>query len=194
METGGVVYYGLADATDLWQPVDAGYAQTLKQLIAIEHRDWLDADNNSDKWFNNDGNENPFTAKERRILITHWAGEAWKKLNESKYDQLCWRCWGATGALITADGSEDKKIKPEGLPNYEVPPPTLLDGNIEVAKSNMYEVNPFILPDLDEEESGFSHEDELLMNEEEEADVDIEGTTDEYIFDIIDNYIFECRA
>ena len=28
-----------------------------------------------------------------------------------------------TGCLITADGSEDEKIKPEGLPNYRVPPP-----------------------------------------------------------------------
>ena len=28
-----------------------------------------------------------------------------------------------TGCLITADGSEDKKIQPEGLSNYEVHPP-----------------------------------------------------------------------
>lgn len=30
---GGVVWYGLPGATDLWQPVDAGYAQILKVLI-----------------------------------------------------------------------------------------------------------------------------------------------------------------
>lgn len=30
---------------------------------------------------------------------------------------------GKTGCLITADGSEDDKICPEGLPNYQVPPP-----------------------------------------------------------------------
>ena len=29
----GVGWYGLPNATDLWQPVDAGYAQILKTLI-----------------------------------------------------------------------------------------------------------------------------------------------------------------
>ena len=28
----GLVWYSLADGTDLWQPVDAGYAQVLKTL------------------------------------------------------------------------------------------------------------------------------------------------------------------
>lgn len=32
-----------------------------------------------------------------------------------------------TGCLITADGNEDKKIQPEGLPNQAVPPPIALD-------------------------------------------------------------------
>ena len=50
-----------------------------------------------------------------------------RQLNTPKYNQLGWRCWEATGALITADGSEDEKIKPEGLPNYVVLPPLILD-------------------------------------------------------------------
>ena len=29
---GGVVWYGLPNATDLWQPVDAGYVQLLKSV------------------------------------------------------------------------------------------------------------------------------------------------------------------
>ena len=45
---------------------------SLKALIASEHRKWLDIDNNSDRWF---GNEQPYSAKERRILTTHWAGD-----------------------------------------------------------------------------------------------------------------------
>ena len=52
------------------------------------------------------------------------AVEAWKKLTTSgKYDDLFKRCWETTGCLITADGSEDDKVKPEGLHNYKVPPP-----------------------------------------------------------------------
>ena len=71
----GLLWYGLPSATDLWQPVDAGYAASLKALITIEHRKWLDIDNNSNRWF---GNKQPYSAKERRILIPHWAGDAWE--------------------------------------------------------------------------------------------------------------------
>ena len=84
-ELSGLVWYGLPDATDLWQPVDTGYAQVLKALIAKEQQDWLDDESNADRWF---GNEKSFFAKERRILISHWAGEAWTKLCGSKYEQL----------------------------------------------------------------------------------------------------------
>ena len=43
----GGMWYGLPGGTDLWQPVDAGYAQVLKALICIEHRDWLDRDSHA---------------------------------------------------------------------------------------------------------------------------------------------------
>ena len=75
----------------LWQPVDAGYAATLKRLIAVE---------------------------QQKILITHWAGEAWKALNTSKYDKQRKKCWTMTGCLMTSNGSEDSLFKPEGLDSY----------------------------------------------------------------------------
>ena len=81
----GVVWFGLPDATDLWQPVDAGYAQVLKSLIAKEQQTWLDIETNADRWF---GNAEPYTAKERRILVSYWAGKAWDKLSDSYYDKL----------------------------------------------------------------------------------------------------------
>ena len=43
------LWCGLACATNLWGPVDAGYATTQKFLIAIEHRKWLDIANNADR-------------------------------------------------------------------------------------------------------------------------------------------------
>ena len=73
----GVVWSRLSNATDLWQPVDAGYSQVLKSLISIEHREWVEFDSYGDRWF---CNEKPFSAKERRILISNWAGNAWEKL------------------------------------------------------------------------------------------------------------------
>ena len=63
----GLLWHGVPGANDLWQPVDAGYAATRKALIAVVHRTWLDTDNHSDRWL---GNEEPYTAKERRSLIT----------------------------------------------------------------------------------------------------------------------------
>ena len=90
----GLVWYGLPGSTNLWHPVDARYAQVLKALIGIEHRDWLDRESNSDRWFNN---ENLFSAKERQIIITEWAGEAWKKLGGPQYDNLRHSCWRKTG-------------------------------------------------------------------------------------------------
>ena len=37
------------------------------------------------------------------------------------------KCWTITGCLITADRLDDNLIKPEGLPNFIVPPPSFLN-------------------------------------------------------------------
>ena len=33
----GLVWYGVANATDIWQPIDAGYAQLLKVIMQSLH-------------------------------------------------------------------------------------------------------------------------------------------------------------
>ena len=58
-------------------------------------------------------------------LITQWVGNAWKKLCGPEYEHLRLRCWQKTACLMTADGSEDQFITPEGLPGYKLPPPCL---------------------------------------------------------------------
>ena len=40
----GVCWYGVPGVTDIWQPVDAGYAELLKVKIRQEHYNWLDSD------------------------------------------------------------------------------------------------------------------------------------------------------
>ena len=55
-------------------------------------------DNHSDRWF---GNEVPYTAKEKRILITQWGGEASNAFNSSKYDKQRKKCWSMTGCLLS---------------------------------------------------------------------------------------------
>ena len=169
-EMGGTVWFGLADATDLWQPVDAGYAATLKMLVAKTHQEWLDDDSYADRWFNN---VQPYSATERRVLITHWVGNAWKMLNQPKYDKLRNACWTATGCLLTADGSDDHLVKPEGLPEFQVPPPTSQIHDAE-PKSNIYEVSPFDGETESEMDMlvGFDPDDEIDIEETDEIDIE----------------------
>ena len=116
------VCYGPKNLTNCWQPVDAGYGKLLKTLSLHEQQLWLEKDENIERWVGNAERET-FTAKERRILITHWVGEAHLKLQEPKYDRFRRLCFEKTGCLITADGSDDALIKPEGLPDFVVTPP-----------------------------------------------------------------------
>lgn len=81
VKLGGLVWYGLPGATNLWQPVDAGYAKILKVLIGQAQRKWLDDEKNAEKRY---GHEKSFSTKERRILITYWVAEANKKLLNSE--------------------------------------------------------------------------------------------------------------
>ena len=102
--------------------MDAGYAQILKVLVRQAFDHWIENDDNIDKWFNPD---KTFTAKDCRILVCNWAGEAYKNLLGPEYDNLRRCCFGYP---ISADGSEDEFITREGLSNYVVPPPmSLLD-------------------------------------------------------------------
>ena len=121
----GIVWYGVANATDIWQPIDAGYAQLLKVLIKQEFFNWLDDEDNIDKWYG----ETVFSASDKRMLITRWVGKAYRKICDPKYDHLRYWLFGKTETLITADGSDDDKIQPEGLPNYNVQPPSVIDAS-----------------------------------------------------------------
>ena len=71
---------------------------------------WLEQGENLDLWHDKIG------AKDRLILMTKWAGEAWKEL--SKDMDLFTKLFQKTGCLITADGSDDNKIRPQGLDPY----------------------------------------------------------------------------
>ena len=48
--------------------------------------------------------------------MTQWTGEAWRKLSSVK--MFAKKLFMKTGCLITADGSDDDMIKPQGLQPY----------------------------------------------------------------------------
>ena len=178
----GVCWFGLPNATDLWQVVDAGIAQLLKTLTKKEQDDWLMDDENSDKWYGHTEDKKSFTASERRILISHWCGEAWKKLISGTYDSFIKGCWERTGCLITADGSEDEKIKPESLSDYKVPPPIdYVEATTAVAVANVVpeviidpsiEQEPEPEVELEEEEEPIDEEEVQLDREEDRTFAD----------------------
>ena len=64
----GIAWFGLPNVTDLWQVVDAGYAQLLKTLTDQAFHTWLDDDEQSRFWY---GQKKDFTAKDRRVMITN---------------------------------------------------------------------------------------------------------------------------
>ena len=53
----------------------------------------------------------------KKIFIRNWAGNVYRKLTQSSYEGFRLRLFEKTGCLITEDGSEDKKVNPEGFPN-----------------------------------------------------------------------------
>ena len=120
-KSGGILWYGVKNATDIWQHVDAGMGRILKTLVAQEQQDWLEYDNNIDLWIGN--TQKKLNAEERRILLTHWAVNAYEKLKDSENTNLHYRCFQRTGCLITAGRSEHNFITPEGLDGYVVLPP-----------------------------------------------------------------------
>ena len=108
--------------------------ELIKVLAKQEHDGQLDRDENADRWY---ANTEPYFAKESRILITHWVGDAQNKLlSDQQYKPFLWRMFQKTGCLITGNGIDDDKIQPEGSPNYKVYPPMPLDSAAAAPVSN----------------------------------------------------------
>ena len=68
-------------------------------------------------------NETSETASDCRILITHWVGEAYERLQLTDYNKIRYGSFEKTGSLITADGSDYTKVNTEVFINYVVPKP-----------------------------------------------------------------------
>ena len=97
--------------TDQVQPVDRGMGRQIKCYMGQEEDAWLEDDNNLEKW-----EDNKLTASDRRILIATWFFEACKRAFEGAAKR---KYFEHAGALMTAYGSDDDKIKLEGVPKGE---------------------------------------------------------------------------
>eukprot|EP00794_Sanderia_malayensis_P014570 gene14571-16073_t len=68
-----IVYLLPPNHTDKVQPIDAGFGKTLKAKIGESMERWLEKEDHIDKW------HGKISAKERRVLMTEWVGEAWEE-------------------------------------------------------------------------------------------------------------------
>ena len=72
---GGSSHNFLPGNTDELQPVDRGVGAALKRECLEVQDDWLRIPANSAEW-----KSGRMPAKRRRILLTHWYGEAWERM------------------------------------------------------------------------------------------------------------------
>jgi len=105
-----VVYLLPENHTDKVQPIDAGYGKMIKKKIAEQMEKWLEKEENLEMWHNS------IPATTRRVLMTKWAGEAWRELSSD--EDFVKKLFEKTGCLMTADGEDDEKVRPQGLEPY----------------------------------------------------------------------------
>ena len=106
-EMNTIVYLLPDNHTDKVQPVDAGFGKAMKQKIGEAMQIWFEKEENLEMWLGK------ISAKDRRTLMTQWTGHAWREL--SARHEFIRKLFEKTGCLITADGSHDDKIRPQGL-------------------------------------------------------------------------------
>lgn len=99
--------------TDEVQPVDDGMGRQVKIYMGQFQDTWLENDDNLEKW-----ESNQLTASDRRVLIATWFYDAVVKACESPKTKR--KYFEHTGALMTADGTDDDKMRFEAKPKGEV--------------------------------------------------------------------------
>ena len=135
-------------------PVDNGMGKAWKAKSGeLQERD-LEDEVFADSWDNN-----TMTASDKRIKISHWAGEAWDLCLGQ--ENLVLRCLEKAGAMMTMDGTGDDLIALEGLPEgfkYE-----FMDAEIDTEdpaeddlEEEEEEENEAEIPDMDIEETPLS--------------------------------------
>ncbi|KAK3271526.1 hypothetical protein CYMTET_20128 [Cymbomonas tetramitiformis] len=107
--------YGEADCTDLVQVVDdSRVGNQLKTYVKEERSTFLESSDTAfDEW-------EFASASHKRIMYTHWCGDAYEKLITEKNHNIN-QAYIDKGMTLAADGSEDHLLKLKGLEDMEFP-------------------------------------------------------------------------
>ena len=55
-------------------------------------------------------------------MCMQFLGKAWQTIHTDTYERMHANAWVKTGCLLTADGTDDDKVQPQGLADYVVHP------------------------------------------------------------------------
>ncbi|KAK3274165.1 hypothetical protein CYMTET_17640 [Cymbomonas tetramitiformis] len=159
-------------------PVDQGAGREVKRDIDYEQNEWLEVLENLEKWENTE-----LSASDRRILMTWWAGNGYKRtcgrVDFNRYFEK-------TGCLLDVNGEGDDKITPEGLSSFTFDRPIIS----AVLSTTPVQENLQSTSHAELEESVLREE---LAEEEELSDED-EGTDEAEKWFIPTGYLAELTA
>ena len=120
-------WYGEPNMTDPWQPIDASIGKTCRDLalgsaFGVEAY-LLKSKKNRQAWNGKKGDGKSFVNLQfKRLMALQFVGRAWAEIHDNpEYADMHANAWIKTSCLLTADGSDDDKVSPQGFPKYVVP-------------------------------------------------------------------------
>ena len=165
--------------TESLQTIDAGYGHSMMCAVGRHLDNRLIDEDNMSMWEDEKGMD----ARARRVLVSKLVAQA----NEDvlKDDKMRIGCFIRTGMLMTLDGSDDDKIRPQGLTCPVVVPSIEDISNISNTINNFHEDEINVRSHWDENvDDGIHEENNQIVNEATDVVLDDEvgeGENDDFI-------------